>query len=62
MSLAANPKRFAVKKLSAHTAVANLYLAGQDVAASGVVGAVQGGVVAASAVLGRNVISDIATH
>jgi phytoene dehydrogenase-like protein len=60
MSLAATPKRFAVKKLSAHTGVANLYLAGQDVAAAGVVGAVQGGVVAASAVLGRNVMSDVA--
>lgn len=59
MSLAASPKRFAVDKLSAHTGVENLYLAGQDVAASGVVGAVQGGVVAASAVLGRNVVSDI---
>lgn len=61
MSLAASPERFAVKKLSAHTGVPNLYLAGQDVAAAGVVGAVQGGVVAASAVLGRNVMSDIAT-
>jgi all-trans-retinol 13,14-reductase len=38
----------------------DLYLAGQDVAAAGVVGAVQGGVVAASAVLGRNVMSDVA--
>jgi all-trans-retinol 13,14-reductase len=33
-----------------------------DVAAAGVVGAVQGGVVAASAVLGRNVVSDIGTQ
>ncbi|WP_100459903.1 phytoene desaturase family protein [Mycobacteroides abscessus] len=61
MSLAASPQRFALKKLRAHTGVANLYLAGQDVAAAGVVGAVQGGVVAASAVLRRNVLSDIAT-
>ena len=61
MSLAASPTRFAVEKLSAHTGVGNLYLAGQDVAAAGVVGAVQGGVVAASALLGRNVMSDIVT-
>ena len=62
MSLAASPERFAVKNLSAHTRVANLFLAGQDVAAAGVVGAVQGGVVAASAVLGRNVMSDLDTY
>lgn len=61
MSLAASPQRFALKELSAHTGVANLYLAGQDVAAAGVVGAVQGGVIAASAVLGRNVMADIVT-
>ncbi|MEX3755781.1 NAD(P)/FAD-dependent oxidoreductase [Mycobacteroides abscessus] len=59
MSLASTPERFAVTKLGAHTGVANLYLTGQDVAAAGVVGAVQGAVVAASAVLGRNAMSDI---
>lgn len=60
MSLAASPARFAIRDLGAHSGVANLYLAGQDVAAAGVVGAAQGGVIAASAVLGRNVLADLA--
>ena len=61
MSLAASPQRFALRSLSAHSGVPNLYLSGQDVTAAGVVGAVQGGVVAASAVLGRNIMTDIST-
>ncbi|MBF6451072.1 NAD(P)/FAD-dependent oxidoreductase [Nocardia elegans] len=60
MSLAASPARFAIRGLSAHSGVENLFLSGQDVAAAGVVGAVQGGVIAASAVLGRNVLDDLA--
>ena len=35
----------------------NLYLTGQDVATLGVVGAMMGGVVAASAILRRNLVS-----
>ncbi|WP_338889054.1 NAD(P)/FAD-dependent oxidoreductase [Rhodococcus sovatensis] len=60
MSLAASPARFAIPNLGAHSGIENLYLAGQDVAAAGVVGATQGGVLAASAVLGRNVLDDMA--
>ncbi|OLT31974.1 FAD-dependent oxidoreductase [Rhodococcus sp. CUA-806] len=59
MSLAASPARFAITTLGAHGGPRNLYLAGQDVAAAGVVGAAQGGVLAASAALGRNVLDDI---
>jgi all-trans-retinol 13,14-reductase len=61
MSLAATPQRFALHGLSAHTGVPNLYLSGQDVAAAGVVGALMGGAVAASAVLGRDVFGDLPT-
>ncbi|MFD7011265.1 hypothetical protein [Rhodococcus jostii] len=48
MSLAASPKRFAIRGLGAHSGVPNLFFSEQDVAAAGVVGAVQGGVIAAS--------------
>jgi len=34
-------------------------MTGQDAVAHGIVGALYGGVVAASAVLGRNVVSDV---
>jgi phytoene dehydrogenase-like protein len=58
MSLAHSPRRFALQRLSSHTHVPNLYLSGQDVAA-GVSGAVVGGAVAASAVLGRDVFANL---
>jgi len=61
MSLAHSPRRFALRGLSSHTHVPNLYLSGQDVAAAGVSGAVMGGAVAASAVLGRDVFADLRT-
>jgi all-trans-retinol 13,14-reductase len=60
MSLAHTPQRFAQRGLSSHTHIPNLYLAGQDIAAAGVSGAVMGGVVAASAVLGRDALADLA--
>ncbi|OZC87696.1 NAD(P)/FAD-dependent oxidoreductase [Rhodococcus sp. 05-340-1] len=60
MSLAPSPERYAVQGLRAHSSIPNLFFGGQDVSASGVVGAVQGGVIAASAVLGRNVLDDLA--
>jgi hypothetical protein len=43
--------------LTSRTAVRNLYLTGQDIAMLGVSGALFGGAVAASAVLGRNLVS-----
>ncbi|MEU9330899.1 hypothetical protein AB0D91_45440 [Streptomyces canus] len=59
MSLAHTPQRFADRALSAHTPVPSLYLSGQDVVAAGVSGAIVGGVVAASAVLGRDALEDL---
>ena len=52
------PERFRLKWLAPRTPIRGLYLTGQDAVAHGVVGALYGGVVAASVVLGRNVIKD----
>jgi phytoene dehydrogenase-like protein len=47
--LEASPRRFLSMKLRANTPVHGLYLAGQDVASSGVTGAMMGGLLAAAA-------------
>lgn len=53
--MAATPQRMCDRGLRAQTPVPGLYLAGQDVAALGVTGAMFGGVIAASAILGRDI-------
>jgi len=53
---AATPARFAVRTLSPRTPVPGLYLTGADAATMGVVGAMAGGALAASAILRRNVV------
>jgi all-trans-retinol 13,14-reductase len=55
--IASTPERFATRGLGARTPVRGLYLAGQDVASLGVVGALFGGVISASAALGKNLMS-----
>jgi all-trans-retinol 13,14-reductase len=57
--LAATPERFRARSLTPQTPIRNLYLTGQDVTSLGVTGAMMGGVVAASAILGRNLVSKV---
>lgn len=57
--LAATPERFRARWLKPQTQVKSLYLTGQDVTSLGVTGALFGGAVAASAIVGRNLVSRI---
>ena len=55
--IASTPERFLVRELGARTPIRSLYLTGQDVASLGVVGALYGGVIGASAATGKNFFS-----
>src|ERR1035441_3232885 len=55
--IASTPDRFLTRELGARTPIRGLYLAGQDAASLGVVGALYGGVIGASAAAGRNFFS-----
>ena len=57
--LAHTPRRFELRCLGPRTPVRNLYLSGQDAATAGVMGASMGGILAASAILHRNLFSTL---
>jgi len=57
--IASTPQRFLTRELGARTPIRGLYLTGQDVASLGVVGALFGGVIAASAATGKNLFSAV---
>ncbi len=59
--IAATPARYLTRSLGARTPLRNLFLAGQDVASLGVVGALFGGVMSASAVLNKNLMSVVSS-
>ena len=62
MSMAHTPAKFGENAMGAHTPVAGLYLSGTDAASAGVSGALMGGVAAASAALGRNLLAEMRTR
>ncbi|MGC2370799.1 MAG: hypothetical protein WA474_17150 [Candidatus Sulfotelmatobacter sp.] len=57
--ITSTPHRFRIRELGARTPVHGLYLTGQDVTSLGVVGALYGGVISASAVLRENLVSKV---
>lgn len=57
--LSATPARFQVRALGVRTPIRNLYLTGQDACVAGVTGALMGGVLTASLILGRNLMSAV---
>ncbi len=57
--IAATPRRFAARGLGARTPVPGLYLTGQDVTILGIAGSMFGGIVSASAALGKNLAGKV---
>ena len=59
MGFEQTPRRFAQRWIRAHAPVKGLHFSGQDIAATGVSGAMVGGLVAMSAVLGRDLFREL---
>lgn len=62
MSYAHTPQRFSQRWQRAHSPVSGLYFTGQDVAAAGLSGAIVGGMVATSAVLGKDAFQELRSN
>jgi all-trans-retinol 13,14-reductase len=59
MGIESSPQRFQQKWLRAQTPIKGLYITDQDLATDGVIGALVGGVLCASAVVGKDLMSQI---
>ena len=59
MGVESTPDRFRQMWLRASTPLEGLYLSGQDVTTDGVIGALMGGVICASAITGKDLLSEI---
>jgi all-trans-retinol 13,14-reductase len=59
MGVESSPQRFRQDWLRARTPIEGLWLTGQDVSTDGVIGALAGGVICASAMLGKDMMSQI---
>jgi all-trans-retinol 13,14-reductase len=59
MGVESSPARFRQDWLRARTPISGLWLTGQDVATDGVIGALMGGVICASAILGRDLLAEV---
>jgi all-trans-retinol 13,14-reductase len=57
--LAHTPMRFESRELGPHTPIRHLFLTGQDVGMCGVIGALSGALVTASAMVGRNMFGEV---
>lgn len=57
--LAHSPERFALRQLRPHTTLRGFFMTGSDICTAGIGGALMGGVIATSAILGKNVIAHI---
>lgn len=60
--LAHTPERFQQRWLRPQTPIPGLYLTGSDIATCGVMGALIGGMMCCSALLGKNVLSQVLKH
>ncbi len=59
MGVESTPQRFRKMWLRATTPLTGLYLSGQDVTTDGVIGALMGGVICASAITGKDLLTEI---
>ena len=59
LGVESSPQRYQQEWLRSTTPIKNLFLSGQDVTSDGMIGALFGGVICASAILGKDMLSEI---